>query len=137
MFVLLATLIAIYLRLDIGRAKVSLKERLCVHLPLSVYLGWITIASIADVAAALTAINWNGWGINDVTWAILVIIIALMIDVTIVIKRRDIAYSLVIIWALAGIIVKQAENQSIVTTAGISAIIIVIALILVKLKERV
>ena len=136
MFVLLASLIAVYLRLDIGRAKVSLKERLCVHLPFSVYLGWITIASIADVAAALTAIHWNGWGIDGVTWAILVIIIALMIDLTIVIKRRDIAYSLVIIWALAGIIVKQAENQSIVITAGISAIIIVIALILVKLKKR-
>jgi len=52
-------------------------------------------------------------------------------------KRRDIAYSLVIIWALAGIIVKQAETQSIVITASISAIIIVVALILMKLKERV
>jgi hypothetical protein len=136
-FVLLASLIAIYLRLDIGRSKVSRKERLCVHLPFSVYLGWITIASIADVAAALTAINWNGWGIDAVTWAILVIIIALIVDLTIVIKRRDIAYSLVIIWALAGIIVKQAETQSIVITASISAIIIVVALILMKLKERV
>lgn len=137
MFVLLASLIAIYLRLDIGRAKVSLKERLCVHLPFSVYLGWITIASIANVAAALTAINWDGWGIEVVTWAILVIIIALTIDLAIVIKRRDIAYSLVVIWAFAGIIVKQAETQSIVITAGISAIIIVVALILMKLKERV
>jgi len=136
-FVLLASIIAIYLRLDIGRSKVSRKERLRVHLPFSVYLGWITIASIADVAAALTAINWDGWGIDGVTWAILVIIIALIVDLTIVIKRRDIAYSLVIIWALTGIIVKQAETQSIVITASISAIIIVIALILMKLKERV
>jgi len=137
MFLLLATLIAIYLRLDIGRAEVSRKERLCVHLPFSVYLGWITVASITNVAAALTAVNWDGWGIDAVTWAILMIIIALIIDLTIVIKRRDIAYSLVIIWALAGIIVKQAEKQSIVITAGISAIIIVIALILMKLKERI
>jgi hypothetical protein len=137
MFALLATLIAIYLRLDIGRSQVSRKERLCVHLPFSVYLGWITVASITNVAAALTATNWHDWGIDGVAWAILVIIIALIIDLIIIIKRKDIAYSLVIIWALAGIIVKQAETQSIVITASISAIIIVVALILMKLKERV
>jgi hypothetical protein len=137
MFVLLATLIAIYLRLDIGRAEVSRKERLCVHLPFSVYLGWITIASIANVATALTAVNWDGWGIDAVTWAILMIVVALIINLTIVIKRRDIGYSLVIIWALAGIIVKQADKQSIVITAGVGAIIIAIALILVNLKEHV
>ena len=137
MFLLLAALIAIYLRLDIGRAEVSRKERLCVHLPFSVYLGWITVASITNVAAALTAINWDRWGIDAVTWAILMIMIALIIDLTIVVKRRDIAYSLVIIWALAGIIVKQADKQSIVITAGVSAIIIAVALIFVNLKKRV
>jgi len=137
MFVLLATLITIYLHLDIGRAKVSLKERLCVHLPFSVYLGWITVASIANVAAALTAISLDGWGLDSITWAILVIIIALMIDLTVIIKRRDVAYSLVIVWALVGIIVKQAEKQNIIMTAGISAIIIAIALIFVTLKKRV
>jgi len=55
MFALLATLIAIYLRLDIGRADVPLREKACVHMPFSVYLGWITVATIANVAVALTA----------------------------------------------------------------------------------
>jgi hypothetical protein len=134
MFALLATLIAIYLRLDIGRAKVSLKEKLCVHLPFSVYLGWITVASIANVAATLTAINWDGWGFDAVTWAILVIIIALLITLTVIVIRSDIGYGLVLIWAFVGIIVKQIENQNIVITAGTSAIIIAVALILVNLK---
>jgi benzodiazapine receptor len=137
MFALLASLIAIYLRLDIGRAKVYLKERLCVHLPFSVYLGWITVASITNVAVALTAINWDGFGLDNVTWAVLVIVVALMINLLVIIKRRDIAYSLVIIWALVGIIVKQIENQSIVITAAASAIIIVLALILVNMVKRV
>jgi hypothetical protein len=136
MFALLATLIAIYLRLDIGRAKVSLKERLCVHLPFSVYLGWITVASIADVAAALTAINWDGFGLDNVVWSVLIIIVALMINLLVIVKRRDVAYSLVIIWALVGIIVKQIENQNIVITATISAVIIALALILTNLVKR-
>jgi len=136
MFALLITLIAIYLRLNIGRSDAPSKERLYVHLPFSVYLGWITVAPIANVAAALTAINWDGWGISDVAWTILVIIIAMIITLSVIIKRKDIAFSLVIVWALIGIIVKQIENQSIFITASVSAVIIMIALAtrLVKIK---
>ena len=130
MFVLLGSLIAIYLRLQIGKSNVPLKERLCVHLPFSVYLGWITVAPIANVASALVSINWDGWGISDVNWAIIVIIIALIITLAVIFTRKDIGYSLVIIWALAGIAVKQMENQSIVMIASAGAVIIAIALIL-------
>ena len=61
-FALLATLILIYIRLGIGKSNVSLREKLAVHLPFSVYLGWITVACIADVAATLVSYNWNGFG---------------------------------------------------------------------------
>jgi len=136
MFALLATLIMTYLRLNIGKSNVSLKEKLSVHLPFSVYMGWITVASIADVAAALVSMNWDGLGLSDVTWAMVVIVVALAITLLVAFTRRDIAYSLVIIWALVGIAVKQSGNQSIVTTTEISAIIIVIALVLSILISR-
>jgi len=129
MFVLLATLIAVYLRLQIGQPSVSLREKLAVHLPFSVYLGWITVATIANMAAALTAVDWDGWGINEVSWTILVIIVALIITIGVIFKRKDVAFSLVIMWALGGIVVKQIENQSIVLTAGFGAIIVVITLV--------
>jgi hypothetical protein len=113
-----------------------MKEKLSVHLPFSVYLGWITIASIADVAAALVSVNWDGFGVSDVTWAIVVIVVALAITLLVVFTRRDIAYGLVIIWALVGIAVKQSGNQSIVTATEISAVVIAIALILSILISR-
>jgi hypothetical protein len=127
----LAMLIAIYLRLRIGKSDVSLKEKLCVHLPFSVYLGWITVASITNVGAALVSVGWDGLGIGEVTWGILVIVIAMIITLAVTATRRDIAYSLVIVWALVGIIVKQSPYQKIVVTAEISAIIIAIALTVV------
>jgi benzodiazapine receptor len=128
MFLLLATLIAIYLRLNIGKSAVSLREKLAVHLPFSVYLGWITIASIANVAAFLVSENWDGFGINQETWATLIIIVALLITLLVIVTRRDVAYGLVIIWALVGIAVKQSGNQNIVVIAEISAIIIAVVL---------
>ena len=129
MFLLLATLISIYVRLRIGKSAVSLRERLAVQLPFSVYLGWITIASIANVAATLVSIGWDGFGISPETWAILVVAVALIITILMLFRRKDVAYSLVIIWALVGIGVKQSGNQTILMLVEISAAIVAVALI--------
>jgi benzodiazapine receptor len=140
MFLLLATLILIYIRLGIGKSSVTLREKLAVHVPFSVYLGWITIASIADVSVTLVSVNWDGFGIGPEIWASLIIIVALLIALLVVATRKDIAYGLVIIWALIGIAVKQSGNQNIVTLTEASAIIVLLALaatiLLSKFKRR-
>ena len=140
MFLLLASLIMIYLRLNIGKSKVSLKERLAVHVPFSVYLGWITIASIANVATTAVSVNWDGFGIAPETWAMLVIVIALLISLLVVFMRKDIAYGLVIIWALLGIGVKQSGNSTIVMLTQICAVIVTVSIVavilLTKLKRK-
>jgi benzodiazapine receptor len=136
MFLLLATLIMIYLRLNIGKSAVSLREKLAVHVPFSVYLGWITIASIANVAVALVSMKWDGFGVSQEAWAFLVIIVALLITLLAIVTRKDVAYGLVIIWALVGIAVKQGENQNIIMIAEISAIVVAIALVASMLLTR-
>ena len=136
MFLLLATLIAIYLRLNIGKSAGSLREKLAVHVPFSVYLGWITIASIANVSVFLVSENWDGFGIGAETWATLIIIVALVIALLVLATRRDIAYGLVIVWALVGIAVKQSGNQNIVTLTEASAIIVLLALAATILLSR-
>jgi hypothetical protein len=136
MFLLLATLIAIYLRLNIGKSAVPSRERLAVHVPFSVYLGWITIASIANVSVTLVSGGWDGFGISQETWSILIIIIALLITLLVIATRKDVAYGLVVIWALLDIAVKQSGNQNIVTTTEISAVVIVVALALLILISR-
>ncbi len=128
MFLLLASLISIYLRLDIGKSKVGFREKLAVHVPFSTYLGWITIASIANVAVTLVSFKWDGFGISPETWGTLVIIVALLISLLVLATRKDIAYGLVIIWALTGIAAGQSGNQNIVILAQASAIIVLIAL---------
>jgi benzodiazapine receptor len=135
MFLLLVTLILIYLRLGVGKSKVTMGERLAVHLPFSVYLGWITVASIANVAATLVSFNWDGFGVSPETWATLVIAVTLIITMLMLITRKDAAYSLVIIWALVGIGVKQSGNQTIVTVTEVSAVIVAVASIVVVLAS--
>jgi translocator protein len=139
-FSLLVSLILIYIRLDIGKTKVDLREKLAIHVPFSTYLGWITIASIANVAVVLVSINWNGWGISPETWAILIVIVAILITMLVLATRRDIAYSLVIIWALVGISVGNNATQNITTLTQVGALIVfvalVVAIVVTKLRQK-
>ena len=128
-FLLLITLILIYTRLGIGKTNAKLSEKLTTQLPFSVYLGWITIASIANVSVTLVSIGWDGFGIGVETWATLIVIVALAITLLVLATRKDIGYGLVIVWALIGIAVKQNGNQNILTLLEASIIIVIISIV--------
>jgi len=136
MFALLATLITIYTRLGIGKTKAPLMEQLLIRTPFSVYLGWITIATIANVSAALVSLNWGGLGLSADTWAVVVLLVALVVALAVIFTRRDIAYSLVIIWALAGIAVNQSSYPNIVLTIEVAIAIIIVGLIASLIASR-
>jgi benzodiazapine receptor len=136
MFLLLASLILIYVRLGVGKSKVTMSAKLAIHLPFSVYLGWITVASIANVAATLVSLNWDDFGISPEIWATLVVAVALIITILMLITRKDVAYSLVIIWALVGIGVKQSGNQTVVLLTEVTAVIVAIVLVAVVLTAK-
>jgi hypothetical protein len=107
MFIFLAALFMIYLRLGIGRRIVSHSERFFVHLPFSVYLGWITVATIANIAALLIKLNWGGFGLSAEFWTALMLGIATVITLVVLFFRKDLFFTLVILWAFFGILYKR------------------------------
>jgi hypothetical protein len=112
MLVLLLTLITIYLNLQIGLSKASRAEKYLVHLPFSVYLGWISIATIANITAFLVSSGWNGFGLSEQFWAVLVIGVGVLLALLMLFLRKDIYYCLVVDWALLGILLKRLSNPS-------------------------
>jgi hypothetical protein len=135
MLVLLASLLVIYLRLGIGVKAATWRERLVVQIPFSVYLGWITVATIANVTAVLVHIQWNRFGATETIWTVVVLIIAVLITLAVLFTRNDIFYALVILWAFFGILFKRLAvdsppNRSIVITLGIAMAAVGVALLL-------
>jgi hypothetical protein len=116
MLVLLASLIVVYLRLGIGRTKVSTGETWAVRMPFSIYLGWITVATVADISDVLWYVKWNQFGISAAAWMVVILGAVLVISGLMNFLRRDVAYALVILWALAGITVRFPQ-AGIVTVA--------------------
>lgn len=134
MLVLLATLIITYLRLGTGRTKVSTAETWAVRVPFSIYLGWITVATAANVTSLLDYLKWDGFGIAPEIWMGIVLVAVLVIATLMAFTRRDVAYALVLLWALAGISVKHAAISAVVIptwiTFGLVALTLVAAFFL-------
>lgn len=140
--VLFFSLLMIYQRLEIGLKKTEKMDKIFVYLPFSVYFGWITVATIANITAFLVDINWDGFGISQVAWTILILVTVVLITIIVLIKRKDIAYSLVIIWALFGIYLKRVEPDTIfgvqkeIAYASILGIIAILLAIIVLILYR-
>jgi hypothetical protein len=140
MLVLLASLIAIYLRLGTGRTQVSTAETWLVRLPFSIYLGWITVATIANVTEVLDYLKWKGFGLAPEIWMLIVLGAVFVIATLMNLTRRDVAYTLVILWALIGIVVRQADVALVANatrwTAAAVAVTLAIGLFLPKQAEK-
>jgi len=109
MLILLVSLMTIYLRLGIGKSDASGTEKYLVHLCFSIYLGWITVATIANITALLVNINWNRFGLGEPFWTVTVMIVAIAITLIMIFSRKDIFYALVVDWALYGIWIKRSS----------------------------
>jgi len=82
-------------------------EKLFIRLPFSVYFGWITVATIANITTFLVSIDWNGFGIYNGVWMILILLLGVVIGSRTMSSNRDILYGLVLVWAYIGILVKH------------------------------
>lgn len=79
--------------------------------PFSVYLGWITVATIANVTTFLVSIGWSGWGISEMTWTAIVLVVGVLIALSWAFRRRDPVYLLTLIWAYTGILIKHTSRE--------------------------
>ena len=107
MLAILVSLVMIYLKLEIGLSAIGGRERFFFHIPFSVYLGWITVATVANVTAVLVDLGWKGFGLSGALWAAAVIIVAFVLSILMISFRGDIFYTLVVIWAFFGIFMKR------------------------------
>ena len=82
-------------------------ERWLVRLPFNVYFGWITVATIANITIFLVSIDWNGFGLEESFWAMVVLLIGTLIGSWRMLRDRFIAYGFVLIWAYSAILFRH------------------------------
>jgi len=136
MLILLATLIAVYLRLRAGQKKVSSAEAWMARVPFSIYLGWITVATVANISDVLDFVGWNRFGLSEATWMVIILGAVLVIAGLMNFLRRDVAYTLVILWALIGIAVKFPQEGIVTIATWVTFGLVALSLVVAFLFKR-
>lgn len=106
---MMTTLLILLIKIaDILRVEKFTKlEKLFIWAPFSVYFGWITVATIANITVFLVSIGWNGFGIADFVWTSIILLVGALIGILRMNKDNNIAYGMVLIWAYGWILFKH------------------------------
>ena len=127
----------------VAKSDMSVKEKLFVRLPFSLYFGWITVATIANTVTMLVSFGWNGFGLGEPVWMIVAIIAGLVIGVLRMMKNKDIAYGLVFIWAYFGILMKHigagefnGQYPVVIVTVVVSMALFAVSIVRLMMKKR-
>lgn len=105
------------------------------RLPISIYLGWISVATISNISYVLIAYQWNGWGLSHPLWAVIMMTFGTALALHIRFHYFDVAYVLVFIWAYIGIAVRNGFEELLVSTAALFLSAVMLAGILF-IKKR-
>ncbi len=107
--ILMVALLVLLIKIaDIIRGQVfTTNQKIFVWAPFSVYFGWITVATIANITVFLVSLSWNGFGISDYVWTSIILLVGALIGILRMKKDKNIAYGLVLVWAYLGILLKH------------------------------
>lgn len=131
MLALLGSLLLIYTYQGIGIRAVDDWVRWATFIPYSIYLGWITVATVANVAYVLFDAGQANWlGIAGETWTVIMVGVAALITALMLFKRHDVAYTLVVIWALVGITARYPDVATVAAASGVAAALLAVLIVL-------
>lgn len=133
MLVILVCLILI--NLSTAKAELTNKEKILIRLPFSIYFGWITVATIANVTAFLVGIGWNGFGLPDWLWTIAVLIVGLLIAGLTMFKNQNLGYGIVVIWAYIGILIKHTTKSGFGGEYPFIILVLILCIIVLLIAE--
>ncbi len=143
--VVLITVILVCLILitnSLRTANLTARERWFVGVPFSVYFGWTTVATVANITVLLVSLNWDGFGLADSAWAAIIVVIAMVIGTVTTLRNQDVAYGLVLIWAYTGILIRQTSADGldgrypVVIAAVVASLLVFVAAEALVLRRR-
>jgi len=136
MLTILVSLIALYLQFGKTKSPLTSSELWLVKVPFSIYLGWISVATIANFSQVLFFAGWNGLGLSPAIWTVIMLAVAAALGILMLLREKDYAYAAVLVWAFIGIASKQADNPTVFYSAWAATGLIILGSLISFFKKR-
>jgi hypothetical protein len=140
MLFFLATLCKIFIEASKVTEVLTPTQSFLLITPFTIYLGWISVATIANFTALFVKLSWNGFGMEPIYWSSLMILIAIALGLLFLFKYSAISFTIVIAWALCGINARQGRVEIINICSNAGLLILLGAMVFFisrKLKKRI
>ncbi len=102
-----------------------------------IYLGWISVATIANATAWFVAQQWGGWGIPDTLWAIIMINAGLIITAAAMFLLQNPFIGIAVIWAFAGIVLNRYADATPVAASAMMATVVMMVLTIYAFVKKI
>lgn len=133
---LLLTTIVLYVRTR-RLVRPSVAQIILVKLPFSIYMGWVSVATILNIGIVLHKNNWSGFGLLPTVWSVIGLIAGALIALVIAYRYRDSIYPLVFVWAYSAIAFKHQDSHATWLTALIlAAVLFIYAIVIFFARNR-
>lgn len=138
MIALLVTLLQI--QRGLSTLQLSRGESFTVRVPFSIYAGWITVATIANITTWLVSVGWNGGGLMSSIWMVIIVITGVIIGMKNALLRHDWVYLAVFVWAYFGILYKHMtvfnmEHMNVIITLAILLPVLIMTTLLLAVRR--
>lgn len=121
MLILLYSLIRIFRLFYRFKSKLGTTRRFFFQVPFSLYFGWVSVATIVNIAVLIYSLDIPAFMNHQSLFAISMVIVAAVLGFAILLSKHDYVFGLAITWALVSIWVGQ-ESLPVITTAKFAAI---------------
>ncbi len=111
LFIIAMLVVLVRINEKLRSAEYTKKEFALLRAPFSVYFGWITVATVANISVWLVSINWDGWGVSSPAWLVTILWVAAVVGVTATLRNKDWPYGLVFVWAYIGILLGSVQPE--------------------------
>lgn len=122
----LFSLIQIFIQTQKLALNIKRDHNILIKTPFSIYIGWVSVATIANITALLVHLKWNGFGLDPIYWSVIMIVIAIAFGLFFITKYKTIAYPLVIAWALWGIKASQGPQVEMINQVTMVGFLVLI-----------
>jgi hypothetical protein len=141
MLMIIVSLVMIHKRFRIAHSGASPREKLFIHFPFGIYLGWISIATIANVTVFLVSVGLPGFGLSDLTWTVSMMCLGTVLALFMILRFNNIYYGLACIWAFYGVVLKRdasagPDSEIVVSTGTIVIAVLGLAVLLQLLRKK-
>lgn len=126
MLLFLSVLIYLFILGKKHQSLLNKTQSFLLYTPFIVYLGCISVATIANITALLVKTEWNGLGISPEIWSLIMMVTATILAIYFIFVEKTVSYSLVIMWALWGIRAARAVEHPFLSQAALGCLVLIL-----------